>query len=346
MMKKIKILIYTLLKYTGVFWVSRRIQRKKLRILCYHGIAFQDEHAFKPTLFMTEDLFRHRMDLLAKSGYRVISLETAVKELKAGTLADNSVVITFDDGWEGTFSKAVPILQQHDFPVTIYITSYYAEKQVPVLNVLLQYILWKSPVVEFDMESLGIDGLSGRVRPGDAGQRQQAVEQMLTRLETHYQIADRYRLCETICQKLQVDGQVMRQEKMFMLATPDTIGQLGQLEGVDIELHTHRHVFPEHSFEACEIEIEQNRDLLRQWTGHNPTHFCYPSGWYLAKQLPWLQKMGVESATTVQAGLNGPAADVLQLGRFLDGQNVSDIEFEAELSGFADMLRKSSFLRG
>ena len=46
------------------------------------------------------------------------------------------------------------------------------------------------------------------------------------------------------------------------------------------------------------------------------------------------------SATTCNADLNYPDKPSLELKRFLDGENISDIEFEAELSGFNELLRK------
>ncbi|WP_204844787.1 polysaccharide deacetylase family protein [Paremcibacter congregatus] len=339
-MKSIKILIYFLLKYTGAFGISRKIQHKKLRILCYHGIAFQDEHVFKPTLFMTEELFRHRMDLLVKSGYQVISLAAAVKGLKKGNLPDNSVVITFDDGWEGTFSKALPILQQHDFPVTIYITSYYAEKQVPVLNVFLQYLFWKSPLKQIDLVSLQLDGLSGKMNTADKTQREETVNRILDHLEAHYPLPQRYFFCETIGQVLQVNIEEIKQKKMFMLAGPDMIAASAQYEGVDIELHTHRHVLPDTSFDACAGEVRENQKILERWTGKTPVHFCYPHGWYTDDHFNWLPKLGLKSAVTVCPGLNDRHHNIMALDRFLDGQSISRLEFEAELCGIASVIRK------
>jgi peptidoglycan/xylan/chitin deacetylase (PgdA/CDA1 family) len=86
-------------------------------------------------------------------------------------------------------------------------------------------------------------------------------------------------------------------------------------------------------------EIAENRALLRDLTTSHLDHFCYPSGEYDLRVLGLLRSLGVRSATTCKAGFNYPGDDPLQLRRFLDGENVSEIEFEAELSGAFEIAR-------
>ena len=40
-------------------------------------------------------------------------------------------------------------------------------------------------------------------------------------------------------------------------------------------------------------EIRDNRDRIRDFTGHEAVHFCYPSGDYAPEFLPWLRELGV-----------------------------------------------------
>jgi len=49
----------------------------------------------------------------------------------------------------------------------------------------------------------------------------------------------------------------------------------------------------------------------------------------------------VESAVTCDTGLNYADTPRLALKRFLDCQHVSEIEFEAELSGLKEIMRKA-----
>ena len=51
-------------------------------------------------------------------------------------------------------------------------------------------------------------------------------------------------------------------------------------------------------------------------------------------------ELGIRSATTCNPGLNPKGSDPYLLRRFLDGECVHDIEFEAEMSGFVDLARR------
>ena len=43
--------------------------------------------------------------------------------MRDGTLADNAVAITFDDGYAANIAHAVPVLREHDVPATMFVTS-------------------------------------------------------------------------------------------------------------------------------------------------------------------------------------------------------------------------------
>jgi hypothetical protein len=104
-------------------------------------------------------------------------------------------------------------------------------------------------------------------------------------------------------------------------------------QGIDFQLHTHRHRTPLDE-ELFRKEIRDNRRALRE-LGTNAVHFCYPSGVYRPEFLPWLRKENVFSATTCDAGLATRQDDLLLLPRLVDSPARSPLEFEAWLSGVA-----------
>ena len=110
-----------------------------------------------------------------------------------------------------------------------------------------------------------------------------------------------------------------------------------------MQLHTHRHRFPA-SHELALRELRDNRAVLEPLAGHPLRHFCYPSGYFRPAHLPWLAEAGVESATTCDPGMNRRGDSPLTLRRFLDDSRTSQLEFEAELSGFSDLLRAARAL--
>jgi hypothetical protein len=54
---------------------------------------------------------------------------------------------------------------------------------------------------------------------------------------------------------------------------------------------------------------------------------------------PWLTSLGIDSAVTCEPGFNYRQTSKLALKRFLDGAHIPQIEFEAELSGFNELIR-------
>lgn len=325
-------------KYTGLFWMAQRSTRKGLRILCYHGFTSGDLNRFRPKLFMSPGVFRARMEKLHQLRYPVLSLGEAVECLERNDLPDNATVITIDDGWTGTLTEAAPILRHYHFPATLYITSYYVDERQPVLNMLVQYLFWKTGMLTFNMSSLD-PRLHGRFNLRKPAERETAEQSLIEFTEHYLTAAERPDFLVRLARELQLDPDKILSRNDLRIVSRDQIAALAKSD-IDIQLHSHRHRFPQDSRADAAQEISDNRAVLEAVVGQKLTHFCYPSGQYAQHQLPWLADFGIKSATTTMAGLNYAPAALYELTRFLDGENIYPIEFEAELSGFLDIVRR------
>src|SRR5580698_8822241 len=81
-------------------------RRNRLLILCYHGISKYDEHEWGGA-YISPEMFRQRLECLARNGSHGLPLSEALERLQNGTLPDRAVVITFDDGYHDFFSVAL-----------------------------------------------------------------------------------------------------------------------------------------------------------------------------------------------------------------------------------------------
>lgn len=325
-------------KGLGLFRVAARATRAGLRILCYHGTSLQTEHTFLPKLFMSPATFERRLRFLAEHRFPVLRLDDALERLDRGTLPPRATVITIDDGFYGTYQVAWPLLQRFGFPATIYVTSYYCVKGSPVFSLAIEYILWKARPSSIDLDGLGLP-MVGRVSVADVAARQTLADQISEHGERHCSEDERVAIARALGARLGVDYDALAASRMLSLMTVSELHEMARA-GADIQAHTHRHRFPPIEQEARR-EIEDNRKVLEPVAGRALAHFCYPSGEWFDEHWAWLRASGMQSATTCERGLNYQDTPKLALRRFLDSEDLTDLEFEADLYGYGEMLRRA-----
>ncbi|MDT8452442.1 MAG: polysaccharide deacetylase family protein [Gammaproteobacteria bacterium] len=64
------------------------------------------------------------MAYLAENDFEVWALPQLLESLRNGEpMPEKVVAITFDDGYESVYSEALPVLQKHDFPFTVFVNT-------------------------------------------------------------------------------------------------------------------------------------------------------------------------------------------------------------------------------
>jgi peptidoglycan/xylan/chitin deacetylase (PgdA/CDA1 family) len=338
MLRELKCLFYRVSKRLGLFALARRLTAGQLRILCYHGLSIDDEHIYSPGLFMRPETVRSRLEILVRDGYPVLPLDQACKDLRAGTLPTCAVVITYDDGFYGNYLHGRAIHRDLRLPATIYVTTYYVVKQAPIFRHVVKYMFYKTERAEVSLD--GLPGADGAILRLADRERSEGVQWSLIRhAETHLDEPQRVALAHELGDRLGIDYDELARGRRLSLMTPDEIRSLADL-GMDIQLHTHRHQFPPVE-ELARRELEDNRAVLEPILGRSCHHLCYPSGVFTPEQWPWLEACEIASATTCLPGLNRIDTPRYGLRRFLDAETVTAIEFEAELAGLAELLRRA-----
>jgi len=337
MLKNFKQATLGTLKTSGVFRLveNSRWRQRHLLILAYHGISLDDEHQWDPSLYMTPDCFRRRMQLLKDSNCTVLPLAEAVRSLYRQDLPEKCVALTFDDGTYDFYKEAQPILRDFNFPVTVYLTTYYSDYPMPVFDGICSYLLWKARKTRLDFRE--ITGQQMTVDLSNDGLRASSVDELRKFARDHKLSAEeKDSLASSIAAQLKIDYDALRAKRLLHILSPDEVKALAT-EGVDFQLHTHRHRLPgERSL--FQREIDDNRNSIQAMTGAFASHFCYPSGVYDQAFLPWLEEAGIVSATTCDVGFASRQSHPLLLPRLLDTSGLSDIEFEGWLTGVSAAL--------
>jgi len=320
----------TVIKLFGLFSIARYITRDGLRIICYHGFAVAEEYKFRSRLFIRKELFLCRIEYLRRNRFPIMGLGAAVEALYRDRLPPCATVITMDDAWQGVYSVALPILRQLGIPVTLYVPTYYIEHPMPVFPVTLSYLFWRTKARSVDLpRGLGTFRLDTEA---------ETAETLAQKFGGSLPPAERLECLKKTAEALAVPFDEIERQQLFRVADEQQLRQLADA-GVDIQLHSHHHQWPLDDRKKVEWEIVENRKYLVRVASHSLEHFCYPSGVHAPYQGEWLAALNVRSATTIEPGLNYVDTPRFMLHRLVDGYPVSDIEFEAEVTGFMDIVR-------
>ena len=327
----------TTLKTAGLFHLVKNSawRRQRLLILCYHGVALENENQWRPYLYIDLRTLERRLEILQKGGYTVLPLDEAVTRLFREDLPPHSVVLTFDDGTYDFYKLAYPLVKNFSFPVTVYLTTYYSDHQHPIFGLMVSYLLWKAQHMGYvTLDEFGIKEPANLVwEPA----RQLAEKQIIQWADNLNITGDeKDQIAGRLAQRLGIEYQDLCRKRILHLMNDQEVRHLAS-QGVDFQLHTHRHRTPRNE-ELFLREIQENRARIVSATRRPAKHFCYPSGAYHPEFFNWLAGEGVISATTCDTGIAHHSDNPLLLHRLVDTSGRTDLEFEGWLTGASQFI--------
>ncbi len=338
MQKRIRGNLLRALKAAGAFDRVRdsRWRQRRLLILCYHSLALDDENQWRPGQFLAATRLRERFETLKQGGYQVLDLGDALARLRQGNLPPHSVVLTFDDGTYDFYSLTYPLLREFGFSATVYQTTHYCSRHMPVFPLICFYMLWKKrDAVLAPTPSIGIMKEIALAAP----ETRETVVRQIIAFADRQQLSTQQKneLAAELAHRLGIDYHDLLRRRILQIMNPQEIAELAAA-GIRFELHTHRHRTPRDQA-LFEKEIQDNRDALSAMISARPEHFCYPLGHYDRIFLPWLAQQGVVSATTCDPGMALRSSQPLLLPRFIDTTGQTALEFESWLTGVGALVK-------
>lgn len=89
-------------------------------ILLYHHVDADTP----PSTSISPDNFRAHLDYLRDNDFTVVGLPEMIEALQSQTpLPEKAVAITFDDGYISIYETAFPMLQEYDYPFTLFVST-------------------------------------------------------------------------------------------------------------------------------------------------------------------------------------------------------------------------------
>ncbi len=125
MSQRVKQSILNAAEFFGVNRFFRERSRNRLLGLCYHGVLGDDAPFDDPRtrIAVSQSSFRRHMEEL-RENWNPISLSEIDRLFRNGEpIPEQSVFVTFDDGFLNNLTHAAPILNELDIPATVFLTS-------------------------------------------------------------------------------------------------------------------------------------------------------------------------------------------------------------------------------
>jgi peptidoglycan/xylan/chitin deacetylase (PgdA/CDA1 family) len=272
---------------------GRRNPQQAFPILTFHRVN-DDGDPFLPAL--PTRVFEGWVAHLARH-YQVFTVESLVDRAEQGTVPDNAIALTFDDGYRDNLTHAAPILARYRLPATIYLSSgFIGTGEIP----------W------FDRVAIAIKATDRvRLSLGDeaalplssAAERLQAVDAALGYLK---RLPDHERRVKLDRLVVDLGGKPREERKTDMLSWDDVHALRGL--GFSIGAHTVSHpILSRVGAEQAWTEIHDSKVAIERALGAAVRGFAYPNGGagdYTESTVELVRRAGFDHAVTTCRGLN------------------------------------------
>ncbi len=331
-------LALSLLSIGGGFELGRRLSRRRLVVLTYHRIIGEErkESAVRPPDSVFTSEFAKHIEYLVHHYHIATGEEVRLFFTEKRRLPDNSVFITFDDGYENNCIEAFPILLQHGATAAFFLTTGFigrsgARLWFDKLDALLS-VTATGPV----LDCLKRVGLPASVKEA-AGLRQ-----WIKRLAR----PERDAVIEELAQRLGADEHAGNGRGVTNLMTWDQAREMANA-GMTFGSHTVSHqILPSATPEQVQEELVSSRLKIENETGRPCWCFAYPNGersdFRVSDQVA-LKAAGYTCAFTQMPGFISTKSDPYALPRIpIPGSN--DIHaFASRVTGIHHGLHRLSF---
>jgi peptidoglycan/xylan/chitin deacetylase (PgdA/CDA1 family) len=280
-------------------------QGGRLSILIFHRVLAAPDALFpeEPDAAQFEALMAH-----VAARFRVLPLSDAIDALRHGTLPSRALAITFDDGYADNLSIALPILQRHRVPATVFVASGYLDGGA-MWNDLVIEALRTTARDTLDLATIGL----GRFTLDSTAARRHAIDAILAHLKYLPQ-AEREAHARRTLDLAAVDaphGLMLTRPALAALAAA----------GVGIGAHTVTHpILARLDADAARREIAVSKHDLEAVAGKPVRLFAYPNGKpardYTPEHVRMVAAAGFTAALSTAPGVARRDADVYQLPRF------------------------------
>lgn len=285
--------------------IGGRGLKQGLNILIYHRVLDTQDPLFPGEL--TRQQFEWHLRCLARE-FNVLPLTEAIERLQKNSLPTAAVAITFDDGYADNYTVALPMLQRHGLPATVFVASGYLDGGM-MWNERVIHCIRTAPDGEIDLQALNL----GAHQVSTPASRTTTIRHLLGKLK-YLDWQTREDQVNALVAHLGVTlptDQMMTSMQLRAMAA----------SGIEIGGHTRLHpILATLSREQARQEMVDGRDELTALIGYQPRLFAYPNGKprqdYHAEHAELARELGFTAAVSTAWGCARSNSPVFQLPRF------------------------------
>jgi peptidoglycan/xylan/chitin deacetylase (PgdA/CDA1 family) len=320
------------LNVTGLVSLCLFLRRHILR---RYGVYVLSYHHVVPDMGTSHhDVTVQQLDAhlkFLKSWFRIVPLEQ-VPALLSGRIDRDYVALTFDDGYEDNFQHALPLLQRHDVPATVFlIAGLTGGNAIPWYDECRVYLPFLANTDIGGVEASAVPLLTALTSiMSGRGALEDRIERALEAMKDATSDA-----CTAILGLMRRrygqtgDHLVSRR---FKIMRWDQVREMGR-HGVTFGAHTMTHpILTKLPIAQIESEIQRSGAVIERQVGTPCKTFAYPNGDFDHRAVDVLSRHGFIVACTQQFGVNRPGANPLTLKRIGMGCT-PDYVLAAKVSG-------------
>lgn len=333
-MKRLREPLWAAMAGTGLNALARRRGPARLLIVCYHGVC-EDDCPERHWLLVRRSTFARQLDQL-RARFAVRDLDSALADLRAGTLREPTAAITFDDGYRNNHTVAWPELRARGLPATIFLATGLISSDATLWTTTLEYAVRGSTAPVLDLRRWN----GAHFTLESPAQREAAGEAVKEWLKD----APATRRRQIMADIMDAVAPTSAPPEDFRLLDWTEVREMAASGLVRFGAHTVTHeIVSRLSDEALAREIEESVSAVEALGDAASRVFAFPNGRrqdFDDRAIRLLAARGLAGSVTTVTGVNSARTSPWLLRRFLIAEGISDARFDAEADGMLALIRR------
>lgn len=276
-------------------WIGRQVdeisfrvgRRVPVAVFMYHSVHPDAGSDFGPWEYaVTPSTFDRQLDRITDA-YDVLPLTDIVSACRDGDPpTEPTAAITFDDGFRDNLTEALPILDRHGVPATVFVAGTYLDGPAPYEYRLASKLSTAASI------SATVDGTTITRTLDSTGDRREAYETLRKRLK----------FADSDVREATLDDISGTTETAPAMLTGDELVALADSSRIDIGAHGYEHV-PLTAFDEAALarDVSRSRSALESHLDSSVALFSYPYGAHDETVLRAVRDAGFTAAVTTVA---------------------------------------------